>query len=73
MPGPYAAWIVGALGLVFASGNLESVGRYLTVVVPYFWLLAGRGSWLGRVAWPIASAVLLFAFALVSFAGWYVP
>lgn len=73
LPGRYVAWIVAALGLVFASGNLESVGRYLTVVAPYFWLLAGRGSWLGRVAWPIASAVLLFAFALVSFAGWYVP
>ncbi|HWP61872.1 MAG TPA: mannosyltransferase family protein [Candidatus Binatia bacterium] len=73
LPGPYVAWIVAALGLVFASGNLVSVGRHLTVVVPYFWLLAGRGSWLGRVAWPIASAVLLFAFALVNFAGWYVP
>ncbi len=73
LPLAYALWPIAASTLEFASGNLVSVGRHLTVVVPYFWLLAGRGSWLGRVAWPATSALLLFGVALLSFAGWYVP
>lgn len=73
LPAAYVAWPITALCVVFASGNLVSVGRHLAVVVPFFWLLAGRGSWLGRIAWPVASTLLLFAFALGSFAGWYVP
>lgn len=69
----YVLWPIATLAVTFASGNLESIGRYLTVVVPFFWLLAGRGSWIGRIGWPIASTVGLFVAALLSFAGWYVP
>ncbi len=69
----YLLWPITALALTFASGNLVSVGRHLSVAVPFFWLLAGRGSWLGRIAWPIASTAGLFAIAVLSFAGWYVP
>ncbi len=73
LPFAYVLWPIATLLADFGSGNLVSVGRHLTVVVPYFWLLAGRRSWLGRVAWPTTSALLLFGFSLVSFAGWYVP
>lgn len=70
---PYASWPVMALVLEFASGNLVSVGRHLTVVVPFFWLLAGRGSWFGRVAWPVVAVILLAVLSGLVFAGWYVP
>lgn len=73
LPAAYVAWPVTALCLEFASGSLESVGRYLTVVVPLFWLLAGRRSSLARRTWPVVSAALLFLVAVLSFAGWYVP
>jgi hypothetical protein len=73
LPLAYALWPVGTLLLAFGSGNLVSIGRHLTVVVPYFWLLAGRGSRLARIGWPLASTGLLFVLALVAFAGWYVP
>jgi hypothetical protein len=72
LPGRYLAWPIVALALEFASGNLVSVGRHLTVVVPFFWLLAGRRSRLGRT-WPLVSASLLVLASFVVFAGQYVP
>lgn len=73
LPPAYALWVIGTLGLEFASGNLVSVGRHLTVVVPYFWLLAGRGSRLVRFGWPVVSLGLLVAVSLLVFTGRYVP
>lgn len=61
------------LGATFASGDLESVGRYATVAFPLFWLMAGRRGAAWRWVWPLLSAGLLAAFALLSFSGDWVP
>jgi hypothetical protein len=73
IPLPYVAVPVLILGLVFVSGSIQSIGRLLLPAFPYYWILAGRGSWLGRVGWPIASTALLFVVSTLMFAGWYVP
>ncbi len=68
----YALVPILLLGTTFASGNLESVGRYATVAFPLFWLMAARGpAW--RWLWPVSSAGMLAAFALLSFGGYWVP
>ena len=69
----YASIPVLFLGLVFVSGSIQSIGRLLMPAFPYQWILAGRRGWLGRVGWPIVSAVLLFALSVAMFAGWFVP
>ena len=61
------------LGAVFASGNLESVGRYVTTAFPIFWLMAGRDSFFWRRAWPVASVALLALFSTLAFTGFWVP
>jgi len=60
-------------GYHFASGNLESVGRYATVAFPLFWLMAGRRGPAWRWLWPVSSAGMVAAFALLSFGGHWVP
>ncbi len=73
IPLPYAALTVLSLGLVFASGSLESIGRHVMSAFPNAWLLAGRrASWF-RVGWPIASLLLLFLLSTAMFAGRFVP
>jgi uncharacterized membrane protein len=61
-----------AVGVAFASGSLESIGRYATVAFPLWWLIA-RPTLMWRRVWPLLSAGLLGSFAIVSFAGYWVP
>jgi hypothetical protein len=73
IPLPYAALSVISLGLVFASGSLESIGRHVMSAFPNAWLLAGRKARWFRVAWPIVSISLLFVLSTAMFAGRFVP
>ncbi len=73
IPLPYAAVSVLSLGLVFASGSLESIGRHVMSAFPNVWLLAGRRARWFRVAWPIGSVALLFVLSTAMFAGRFVP
>ena len=73
IPLPYASVPALFIAMVFASGSLESVGRYLAMAFPEYWLLANRRSWLGRFAWPVVSGLLLLALSMAAFAGWLVP
>lgn len=73
IPLPYVAVPVLILGMVFFSGSIQSIGRLLLPAFPYYWILAKRGSWLGRVGWPVISAGLLFLISTLMFAGWFVP
>ena len=42
---------------VFASGNLQSIGRLGMVAFPYLWIVAGRRSaWFRRVAGRVSAA-----------------
>jgi len=70
---PYGILIVLSLGLVFASGSLESIGRHVMTAFPNAWLLAGRPAGWFRVGWPILSLVLLFVLSTAIFAGRFVP
>jgi hypothetical protein len=72
---PWAYAIVPLLysGAVVASGILESIGRHVTLAFPNAWLLAGRRARWFRVAWPAASAALLFVASLQMFRGYFVP
>jgi hypothetical protein len=72
IPWPYALVPVLFIAAVFASGILESVGRYVLLAFPLAWLLACRGARFQRV-WQLATVALLFATATAAFAGWMVP
>jgi len=72
-PPVYVSLPVMFLGLVFASGSIQSIGRLLMPAFPNLWILAGRQGWIGRVGWPALSLVLLFALSVTMFAGWFVP
>ena len=73
MPVEYVLVPVLYVGAAFASGSLESIGRYVTVAFPLFWLIAARRGVFWRRAWPALSAGLLGVFALLSFGGYWVP
>jgi hypothetical protein len=73
IPVAYALLPVLTVGLALSSGLLESIGRYTVLAFPYAWILAGRRSGWFRRAWPIASAGLMTAFAVLMFGGYYVP
>ena len=73
IPLAYALIPVLTLATVFASGNLQSIGRLGMVAFPYAWILAGRRSRWFRLAWPAVSVVLLAALSVEIFAGWYQP
>ena len=73
IPVPYAALTLLSLGLVFASGSLESIGRHVMTAFPNQWLLAGRRARWFRLGWPTVSLVLLFVFSTAMFAGRFVP
>ncbi|MEK6719225.1 MAG: mannosyltransferase family protein [Chloroflexota bacterium] len=68
-------WLVPVLFLAsaLASGTLESIGRYSVAAFPLVWLLAGRGSTLARLGWPIVSTGLFFVIATLTFGGYWVP
>ena len=57
IPLPYVAVPALILVLVFVSGSIQSIGRLILPAFPNYWILAKRGSWLGRVGWPVASTV----------------
>ena len=73
IPLPYALLPVLTLASVFASGNLQSVGRLGMVAFPYLWVVAGRRSAWFRSMWPALSAGLLAMMSVAIFAGWYQP
>ena len=73
IPLAYALIPILTLASVFASGNLQSVGRLGMVAFPFLWILAGRRGRLFRAAWPIVSAALLTTLSVLIFAGWYQP
>jgi hypothetical protein len=70
---PYALLAVISIGLVFASGSLESIGRHVTSAFPNGWLLAGRRARWFRIGWPILSTAGLFILSTAMFAGRFVP
>jgi hypothetical protein len=69
----YALLAVMSIGLVFASGSLESIGRHVTSAFPNSWLLAGRRARSFRIAWTVASAGGLLILSTAMFAGRFVP
>ena len=73
IPLPYASIPVLFLGVVFASGSIQSIGRLLMPAFPYHWILAGRRGPVGRYAWPAISVALLFLLSVAMFSGWFVP
>jgi hypothetical protein len=56
-----------------SSGSLEAVGRITMLAFPYAWTLANRRSLFARRAWPVISAGLFTAIAILSFGGYWVP
>ncbi len=73
IPPAYVLVAFLAIAAAFASGNLESIGRYGIVAFPFAWILAGRRSQAFRRAWPAVSAGLGCVLAAAAFAGWYTP
>ena len=73
IPLAYALIPILTLASVFASGNLQSIGRLGMVAFPYLWVVAGRRSTWFRTAWPALSAGLLGILSVAIFAGWYQP
>jgi len=73
IPLAYALIPVLTLASIFASGNLQSVGRLGMVAFPYVWVLAGRRSTWFRTLWLSLSAGLLGILSVAIFAGWYQP
>ena len=59
--------------MTFLSGSIQSIGRLLLPAFPYDWILAKRNGFVGRVVWPVASGVMLFAVSVLMFSGWFVP
>lgn len=63
---PSLIYITVSLLTVVASLRLLSIGRYLAVVWPFAWLLAGRNRWVATV-WPAVSGGLFALYALLHF------
>ena len=68
-------WLVPVVFIAaeLSSGSLEAVGRITMLAFPYVWILANRRSLIARRAWPIVSAALFMAVAILSFGGYWVP
>lgn len=60
------SYVIVSLLTVIGSLRLLSVGRYLAVVWPFSWLLAGRGG-VVPVLWPAMSGALFSLYALLHF------
>ena len=67
IPREYLTVAVISVLTVFASGRLQSVGRYLAVAWPFSWTLAARRSDWFVVVWPIASVGLFTIHAFLHF------
>lgn len=63
---PSVAFMIVSLLTVVGSLRLLSVARYLAVVWPFSWLLAGRGGWV-PVLWPAVSGTLFALHAVLNF------
>lgn len=63
---PSLALMVVSLLTVIGSLRLLSVSRYLAVVWPFSWLIAGRGEWVA-VVWPAVSGALFVIFTFLNF------
>ena len=63
---PSIALMVVSLLTIVGSLRLLSVSRYLAVVWPFSWLIAGRGEWVA-VIWPAVSGALFALFAFLNF------
>lgn len=68
-------WLVPAVFIAaeLSSGSLEAVGRITMLGFPYVWILANRRSLFARRVWPVVSAGLFTAVAILSFGGYWVP
>lgn len=68
-------WLIPVVFIAaeLSSGSLEAVGRITMLAFPYVWILANRRSLFARRAWPIVSAGLFTAVAMLSFGGYWVP
>ena len=49
IPVAYSSIPVLFLGVVFASGSIQSIGRLLMPAFPYQWVLAARRGWIGKI------------------------
>ena len=63
---PSVAYLAISILTVVGSLRLLSVGRYLAVVWPFSWLLAGRPGWVA-VLWPAVSGMLFALYAFLNF------
>ena len=68
-------WLVPVVFIAaeLSSGSLEAVGRITMLGFPYVWILANRRSLFARRTWPVVSAGLFTAVAILSFGGYWVP
>ena len=68
-------WLIPVVFIAaeFSSGSLEAVGRITMLAFPYVWILANRRSLFARRAWPVVSAGLFTAIAILAFGGYWVP
>ena len=68
-------WLIPVVFIAaeLSSGSLEAVGRITMLAFPYVWILANRRSPFARRAWPVVSAGLFTAIAILSFGGYWVP
>jgi hypothetical protein len=73
IPLAYALIPILFLGVVLVSGQVMSIGRYLTLAFPYAWVLAGRRNRRFRSSWPVISTALMALFGFLTFMGYYVP
>ena len=73
IPRAYVAFATVSLLTIFATQRLASFQRYVAIVWPFDWILAGRrASWF-RVAWPVISIGLFAVFAALHFSGSLAP
>jgi hypothetical protein len=73
IPPAYVLVPLLSLATLFATRNLESIGRIVLLSFPYAWILASRSHPAWRYGWPILSAALLFGLSVATFAGAWVP
>ena len=63
---PSISYVLVSLLTVFGSLRLLSVGRYLAVVWPFSWLIAGRARYVS-ILWPVISGAFFCLYALLHF------
>lgn len=73
IPIEYLAIPAISLVMLLVSGSLEAVGRVVLLSFPYSWILASRTHPVWWYGWPVVSVLLLAAFSVLTFAGWWIP